>query len=823
MMDNTQKKPFTGAVGFGSHSDRHEGGVDFATLGSPSHEGPNTDLTAGPVQNVVTAENLLLFDKRREERVERAGELDIPALSMCATDVSMELEVCEPVRTKSMDESSQKSLRKKYSNIEDNSLSSGDDASSTISMTSTRSTRSVDKATKRKRGVTRTTETDVGMGKRAKKREKESLSSRQGKATALQKENDEATNIEDAFDKAMKQPFKQPKSVAKTESELMSMSMEALQDLGFGWLDDIEAGRKRSSNLQGTISGTIKDRVISLRDLIKCMGEKAISKGDPIFFQMKLREVNAQLKIREQQEGKWQQEKAMKDREIKMLLGRNEKLEARVWKLSRGIKDDPLPITTVGRPSITVSDEEKWPALRPPIQGVRKLLTDDARKKMGGDPVSGSTSALRLGPDDPGSDPSGNKKSDISTEKTKAKETKFKTKKEKEMEEIRKQMRELSMRKKELLKEGRDTETEHEYEKETKQKLKPRIIEDVQLIPPRTTKIGVSDNNKDVEKTQGDWRIVNKRKKGRIKKQGKGQEQRQDKSRTSGTDKKPSNVSVSTARLRKPPRTASVAVTGKIDGVSYANILKKAREGISLSELGIENTRIRKGINGGVIIEIPGPEGKERADTLAKQLRDVLKDEEVKVTPLSIRAEIRISGFDDSVTADEILYTIADKGGCSIDEVKVGTIRWMNNGLGTTWAQCPLLVATKLIESGKIRVGWTIARVEILQKRPLQCYKCWAYGHVRFSCTATVNRSGICFNCGEAGHVARLCTALTFNCFLCKEKGLRHDHRLGTRFCNIDRQSVRGKPLPRVKPQRQDTERVTIRRPEQRMDVDDAV
>lgn len=68
---------------------------------------------------------------------------------------------------------------------------------------------------------------------------------------------------------------------------------------------------------------------------------------------------------------------------------------------------------------------------------------------------------------------------------------------------------------------------------------------------------------------------------------------------------------------RKPPRTAVVAIRTRNDNISYAEILKKARQEISLGEIGIEVTRIRREINGSIMIEIPEQESSEKANTLA--------------------------------------------------------------------------------------------------------------------------------------------------------------------------------------------------------------
>lgn len=142
---------------------------------------------------------------------------------------------------------------------------------------------------------------------------------------------------------------------------------------------------------------------------------------------------------------------------------------------------------------------------------------------------------------------------------------------------------------------------------------------------------------------------------------------------------------------------------------------------------------------------------------LASKLKEVLKNDDVNITRPSIKAEVRVSGFDDSVTADEIRFTIAEKSGCAEGEIKIGTIRWMYNGLDSVWVQCPLIAANKITEEGKMKIGWIIARTELLPKRPLQCYRCWAFGYVKFSCTSQIDRTKTCYYCGVEGHSARNC------------------------------------------------------------------
>lgn len=155
-----------------------------------------------------------------------------------------------------------------------------------------------------------------------------------------------------------------------------------------------------------------------------------------------------------------------------------------------------------------------------------------------------------------------------------------------------------------------------------------------------------------------------------------------------------------------------------------------------------------------MLIEVLGADGDRKANALAEQLRNILKDRAKVVRP-RIRGEIRLVGLDDSVSIDEVICVVARNGACSEDEVRTGPIRPMNNGLFTLWVQCPLSAAIKIANMKNIKIGWTIARVDLLENKPVQCFKCWRYGHVRLACPTNDDFSGLCFKCGGSGHLAR--------------------------------------------------------------------
>lgn len=118
--------------------------------------------------------------------------------------------------------------------------------------------------------------------------------------------------------------------------------------------------------------------------------------------------------------------------------------------------------------------------------------------------------------------------------------------------------------------------------------------------------------------------------------------------------------------------------------MSYADMLKKAKASFSLKELGIESSKIREAANGGLLIEVHDQDGGSKADVLASRLRTVL-GESVQVTRPIKMSEIRLVGFDLTVSDQDIRDAIASFGKCSVAEIKVGLPRRLANGTRAAW------------------------------------------------------------------------------------------------------------------------------------------
>ncbi|XP_059054034.1 uncharacterized protein LOC131848221 [Achroia grisella] len=254
----------------------------------------------------------------------------------------------------------------------------------------------------------------------------------------------------------------------------------------------------------------------------------------------------------------------------------------------------------------------------------------------------------------------------------------------------------------------------------------------------------------------------------------------------------------SPSKLRAP-RSAAVILAipqeAEKAGTSYAGILREAKAKIDLASLGIEELRFKSAATGARILEIPGSQSGDKADALARKLREVLGENPVQVSRPTKTAEMRIMGLDDSVTPGDIADAVARDGECSPDEVKAGEIRLNPSGLGTCWVRAPIMVVKKITTAARIKVGWVSAPVELLKQRPLRCFKCLQTGHVRLRCPHEGDRSGLCFKCSKPGHKAAGCTAAP-SCAICREAGKPADHWMGSKNCSPGRQHAKKGPAP---------------------------
>ncbi|XP_045496920.1 uncharacterized protein LOC123695199 [Colias croceus] len=239
----------------------------------------------------------------------------------------------------------------------------------------------------------------------------------------------------------------------------------------------------------------------------------------------------------------------------------------------------------------------------------------------------------------------------------------------------------------------------------------------------------------------------------------------------------------------RAPRSAAVVLTipseAQTSGVTYATAIQEARSKIDLKESGIECVKFRQAVTGATIIQISGPGSDEKADLLSVKLKTLFKDKNIKVSRPVKMADLRVSGLDASITANDLKEAIVKKGECSAEQIRVSQIKKDKTGLYAAWVNCPVTAAKKVSEA-RFLVGWVAARVRVQKPRELRCFRCLEVGHVANRCVAECDRSQLCYRCGQPDHKAASCTAKP-NCTVCAAAGRKADHRLGGNGCSADK------------------------------------
>ncbi|XP_013181007.1 PREDICTED: uncharacterized protein LOC106127473 [Papilio xuthus] len=266
------------------------------------------------------------------------------------------------------------------------------------------------------------------------------------------------------------------------------------------------------------------------------------------------------------------------------------------------------------------------------------------------------------------------------------------------------------------------------------------------------------------------------------------------------------------AKLRAP-KTAAVTLTlapgAEESGVTYAAVLTQAKSRIKLAELGIRDIKFRKAATGARMLEVGGEAASEKADSLATKLREVLGPELVRVARPVKRAELRVTGLDDSATAAEVVEAVAREGGCAADNIRPGRLVFGPRGDGSLWLSVPVAAAKKVTDTGRVRVGWTSARVVLLPSRPTRCFRCLETGHMGVTCSCEVDRSKLCFRCGKPDHRARDCSADP-NCPVCEAAKKPAGHSVGGNGCVAAGQkpALGGRGAPKSRTRRNGVERM---------------
>ncbi|XP_070162539.1 uncharacterized protein [Polyergus mexicanus] len=426
--------------------------------------------------------------------------------------------------------------------------------------------------------------------------------------------------------------------------ELRIMRANSVGAMGLDYLANIESMRSKSRNLQGGISGKMRKDIEKTKDVINTLIYKSEAAGDPSYLRLRNKELADQI-------DKLKLNEVLRNRET-------EELRSMVTDLKKEV--------TALRDKLDEVEEDRRKA-RESYRIVQRKL-----KKSGIDPnedLEGKVKMIDKGTlteeelNLPESNIAYDESSPVESPNVKILESGnvLEPEKKREILLINKQMKDLVRRKVKLKKGVRMNESEtggdsgqakEKYLPQRMPRNRPRIISDIRLAPPSiprsefTRKITRDEEQKDRDITRissgnEEWKTVNNKKK--LKETRKIQDGVSLPSNyKTGNERSPNNVRDN----RRPPKNAAVLITSRDAQLTYANVLKKAREGISLNKLDIKATKIRRAANGGLLIEVLDPDGVDKANALVDKLRDILHDQARVVRP-TIKGEIRLIGLDD--------------------------------------------------------------------------------------------------------------------------------------------------------------------------------
>ena len=232
-------------------------------------------------------------------------------------------------------------------------------------------------------------------------------------------------------------------------------------------------------------------------------------------------------------------------------------------------------------------------------------------------------------------------------------------------------------------------------------------------------------------------------------------------------------------RRTRPPALLIKPTEGK----TFAEVLSEIRYKIKPEDNGAEVSSIRKTKGGGVLVEL-GPKTINKV-TFCEAVKGLL-GEKALVSSLEPTCALEIRDLDCLTEKNEVEEAI--KRECpEVTNVRIGITSANSRGQKLAVVEVAEQYARKLLNSGKIRIGWVVCRIRI-RAAPTKCYRCLDYGHTSANCRGP-DRRATCRKCGQAGHKANSCNEKE-SCVLCRDRGATDEsiaHTAGSGRCPVFR------------------------------------
>lgn len=222
----------------------------------------------------------------------------------------------------------------------------------------------------------------------------------------------------------------------------------------------------------------------------------------------------------------------------------------------------------------------------------------------------------------------------------------------------------------------------------------------------------------------------------------------------------------------------------------YSEILRRIKRDVPADQVRNTVEKIRRTMTGDMLITL-SRKSADKGQALQRTITGILQDD-AKVVCKGPQETIEIRDIDEDTTKEEIQAALKEEVGKDHDIPLEGIkIRKAFRGTQTAAVTLPMTIARKLVEgTGKIHVGWVNCRIKETT-RPIQCFKCWHFGHVGPQCKSQVDRSKLCIRCGQEGHRIADCKN-SAKCAICAEQQGAKDvaHHAGTYRCPVFQEAL---------------------------------
>ncbi|XP_070518826.1 uncharacterized protein [Cardiocondyla obscurior] len=547
---------------------------------------------------------------------------------------------------------------------------------------------------------------------------------------------------DDSFEEQEKQVKTKSKNIRKSKKgdspidDLFgnkNLSAQSIGERAVRWIEEVDVARAKSKNLQGRTSGDMKNNLRNIKTVIEALVDRAADIGDPLYLKQENKKLKCSLNEHKSNVKKLTDQVSKLAKQMEFLIKENANLKMQVKELSKNSNVSSNNISAGNSENNRMLDRPKNLKLsnKPQIISIEKgnFITPEKLSKRRADEVVKDAITI-----------------------------------DEEIERLNAIRDRLNNKYLNTPTSGSERSVcEYNYKTNSNRNVETRYKET--NYNDNFPAIANNRNNNNRKVAFSDLEDENIP----INDEG------------SAYNYNHRETTVKRQKIRRAPRKTVVSIKAdNSSNISYADIIKVAKDKIHLTEYG-NSVRLKKALNGSLMVEIPGGGALEQADKLCENLRKVLNGKAIVTRPIAM-GEARLSGFDESLSKEEISGIIATAVGGKITDFKVSNIITMRSGMYMTWISGPLIYIDRLANLKKVRLGWSIARVDQSKARRVQCFKCWFFGHTANNCTQVVDRTGCCFRCGETGHLSKICKKKN-RCIICDELGLSNNHRIGSFYC----------------------------------------